>query len=221
MHSPSELPWAYDAFGLNPHSGLELPGLAPTEPSSPEPSIRLGGVEAGAGKSTLAVALHQAGWSLLADDLVVLSLSEGGPPLAHPESTEVRLWSDAVGLLEVPESDVAPISGRAGNRRVRLPHPVERDPLPLHAMVELVSTGRGAPQPVRGAEKVGVLLGNTCRARVRQGLGGRLGQLDRVSRLAPLVPNFQLCRAPASAEVPRLAERLQDFLGEAHAPSVW
>jgi hypothetical protein len=50
----------------------------------------------GSGKSTLAALLHDKGYALLADDVFVVRVGEGLPPLGSPGLPRLRLWRDAL-----------------------------------------------------------------------------------------------------------------------------
>ena len=52
--------------------------------------------QAGAGKSTLAAWLHDRGFSLIADDVCVVSFNEDGQPFAAPGLPRLRLWLEAL-----------------------------------------------------------------------------------------------------------------------------
>jgi hypothetical protein len=53
----------------------------------------------GAGKSTLATYFGDRGYPILADDICVLSLAAGEPPLAWPGVPNMKLWRDALAQM--------------------------------------------------------------------------------------------------------------------------
>jgi len=53
----------------------------------------------GAGKSTLAAALIDRGYALLADGIVGIGLDGGGTAVARPGFPRIRLWADAMRML--------------------------------------------------------------------------------------------------------------------------
>jgi len=55
--------------------------------------------ESAVGKSVLAAALLDRGWSVLADDLAILAFDEGGRAHVVPAAPELRLWPDALEQL--------------------------------------------------------------------------------------------------------------------------
>lgn len=63
----------------------------------------------GAGKSTLAAALGARGFPLLADDVLVLDLSDPGQVMCLPGHKQLKLWHDAVALTgAAPGAQVRP-----------------------------------------------------------------------------------------------------------------
>lgn len=63
----------------------------------------------GAGKSTIAAALVQRGYPLLADDLCAIAIDAGGVPVAHPDGDRLKLWAQAVDRLELAHQRGAPL----------------------------------------------------------------------------------------------------------------
>lgn len=59
--------------------------------------------DSGCGKSTLLAALLKRGWKMLTDDLAAIDFDEHGQVLVQPVCPEIRLWPDAVKLLNVDD----------------------------------------------------------------------------------------------------------------------
>jgi len=57
----------------------------------------------GAGKSTLAAALCQRGCAFVADDLAVVGLDGGRQPVVLPDGRQLKLWSKAIGQLDLED----------------------------------------------------------------------------------------------------------------------
>lgn len=57
--------------------------------------------QSGAGKSTLAAALGAKGFPLLADDVLVLDLSDPAAIMCLPGHKQLKLWKDATAMLEL------------------------------------------------------------------------------------------------------------------------
>lgn len=54
---------------------------------------------AGAGKSTLALALHRRGHPLISDGMTVLNLGSGRPPMAEPGPRHLKLWAESAAFF--------------------------------------------------------------------------------------------------------------------------
>jgi len=61
----------------------------------------------GAGKSTLAAALVARGHPLLVDDVCAVTIAPA--PLAHPDTTSLKLWLQAIDRLRLGPAKVAPV----------------------------------------------------------------------------------------------------------------
>jgi hypothetical protein len=81
-----------------------LPTLHAATVVGPAGAVVLCG-DSAAGKSTLAAALTLRGWSLLADDLTPIAISEDGACLAQPTASHLTLWPDALKALRIDSPD--------------------------------------------------------------------------------------------------------------------
>jgi hypothetical protein len=79
--------------------------------ASPAGLIAFSG-QSGAGKSTLAAAIHlEYGWPILTDDLAVLSVENDAPSLRFGVR-RLRLWKDAIALLDIDERPTSKVIAR-------------------------------------------------------------------------------------------------------------
>lgn len=61
----------------------------------------------GWGKSTMAIAMHRAGYPLVADEHLVVAFSEDGCPSVLPGTSPVKLWDDALAVVGgTPEESI-------------------------------------------------------------------------------------------------------------------
>jgi len=72
--------------------------------------------DSGSGKSSLAAALMVRGWSILADDLAVVSLDGAGKPVIHPTFPELVLRKDTSDRLGIDTTQLPSL----GENRIRL-----------------------------------------------------------------------------------------------------
>ncbi|MGH3630186.1 MAG: AAA family ATPase, partial [Sciscionella sp.] len=118
----------------------------------------------GMGKSTLAAALCEAGYALVADDLLRVASTGNGVMLAYPGSTESRLRKTARGLADAAPDDH--VHTTADGRLALRSRTTSVGPLPLAVCV--------IPRPCQAAVEVSV-----NRLRPARGLA-RLMQFPRV-----------------------------------------
>lgn len=155
----------------------------------------------GAGKSTIAAALLERGYRLLADDVTGIVI-DGGDPTALPAFPALRLWADVLECLE--------LRGDAGARvRAELDKhvlPVDRfcgAPLPVRAVFALHAHNRDTVEiesvPLGAAFEV--LLERTYRMRYVAAMERRREHFGAVAALVRGAPLFRIAR-PAWPLVP-------------------
>lgn len=107
--------------------------------ATPRGAIGLIG-QSGAGKSTLAATFCRHGCELVADDALVIDITEDGVRVA-PTAEGLRLWEDMAVALQSPGAAAA-----GSRRKRRVPAPLAAGAVPL---VRLFLIGEGMPGPVR------------------------------------------------------------------------
>jgi len=150
----------------------------------------------GDGKSTLAYALMQRGWRLLADDLVAIT-PDG---LVLPGIPRIKLWHDAARAFALDPAALAPI--RQGmHKYLLMGEEIRRadQPTPLTALYRIrqqrpndppASEGDDAPiQPMRSQQAITLMLRNQAfRPRFVRGLGQEGPNFMALARLQRTVP---------------------------------
>jgi hypothetical protein len=161
----------------------------------------------GWGKSTLALALANAGAPLLTDD--TLPVSPGTPPVAWPGLHSLRLHDDAVAALGAAATDVARDDGkRLARPAARVP--LAREPVPLaalHLLLPAAAIDGGAVAarvPLAPTQALAGVLGN-ARSGEMLGADGQPELLRRVAALARAVPVAGLVVARDLARMPEVA----------------
>jgi hypothetical protein len=150
----------------------------------------------GEGKSTLAYALMQRGWRLLADDLVAITLDG----LVLPGIPRIKLWHDAAKTFALDPAALRPI--RQGmHKYLLMGEEIRRadQPTPLAALYRIrqqrpngppACDGDDAPiQPMRSQQAITLMLRNQAfRPRFVRGLGQEGPNFMALARLQRTVP---------------------------------
>lgn len=168
----------------------------------------------GAGKSTLAAAFHDRGFTVLSDDVCVVTAGANGAPMAQPGIPRLKLWLDAVQR----SGRQAEALDRAYDDWDKFTVPVGEAPAapaPLAGIYLLARGDADVPRfrQLRGAEAAAALIGNTYRGGYLDTVGGRPRHLAACLALVGTVPVFELARpwdaAALDGQVDRIVEQLR------------
>lgn len=165
----------------------------------------------GAGKSTMAAALVQRGFPLVSEDVCVVTTSDSGMPLIHPDGRQLKLWAQSIDKLD--------LAGRRGERvRKSLEkfyvdaHDAFSEPLALGAIYAL---REARPPHAPGIERPNVVDAALVLRRnaYRPLLVRRMNQKENYFRAAVAIANvagiFHLTRALDFAKLPDVVAWLE------------
>lgn len=144
----------------------------------------------GAGKSTLAAALLERGWTLVNDDLTRIAAVPGGV-VAWPGRGGIRLRPDAAayfGLHSLP-----PVAGDA--EKLFLKASAAAAPVPLRMVIRLDRGGDGGETLLQGAAAAGLVSRYTHRIRYVAPLGMFARHLDTAAAIAGSCTVLRLAHA--------------------------
>ncbi len=158
----------------------------------------------GAGKSTMAAALVQRGFPLVSEDVCVVTTTDTGTPLVHPDGRQLKLWAQSINKLD--------LTGRRGERvRTSLEkfyvdaHEASSEPLALGAIYAL----REARPPHKpGVERPNVvdaaliLRRNAYRPLLVQRMNQKVNYFRAATTIANAAGIFHLTRALDFAKMP-------------------
>jgi hypothetical protein len=177
---------------------------------------------AGAGKSTLAAWLHDAGHRLIADDVCVLQFDEdGSPAYVHAGLPRIRLWKDALERAgRNPANFELSYSGDEHYEKFDVPIPPKDsvgDQLDLVAVYVLSTGERFDITALMGVDSVEAVFSNTYRGFVVSELGQNKLHFDAALRLVRSTPIFRLARSrrveDMVADVPRIVAHAKEVIG--------
>lgn len=150
----------------------------------------------GAGKSTLAGAFCKRGYSVLADDISVVSPGGDAIPMVLPGFPQIKLWADATRKLKEDTAGLRKVREELDKFGWPLAEKFCSEPTPLGRIYVLrtTNTDRFEMEEVTGQEKFNLLVRNTYRFRFTEGLdskpehfsqctvAGRHAEVRRVTR---------------------------------------
>jgi hypothetical protein len=170
----------------------------------------------GAGKSTIAAALVQAGHRLLSDDITAIRFAADGSPMAVPGSPHLRLHDAAAQLAGVPPASLLP--GRVrGGKRIWRRTAEDIEALPLSAIVRLESdpslTEPGWER-LAGSRALLPMDDLLYRAPLGRRLGRALSLAEDMMRIANAVPIYRLARRAVDGTTPVIVEFLHSTLSQ-------
>jgi len=165
----------------------------------------------GIGKSTLAAALMQRGWTLLADDLTRVT-NEHGIPVASPGSQHLKLWRDVCAERGIDTVGLERVTG--SRDKFVVPSPKSGGASPLVALIELAGDRATAPmiEDLAGGAAFALVSRNTYRV----SLVALLGEARRhVAQVAGLVAYCRIGRLIGARRLPPddLASWIEQAMG--------
>ena len=129
--------------------------------------------DSGAGKSTMGAWMNRQGYPLLCDDVCVIRMNEDQTPMAFPAYPQMKLWKDALRLLELEASGLRRDYARADKFHLPVETLFAEEPVPLR-QIFFLRYSDDAPVPVMEEisppEAVPLLRNNTYRYQFISGL---------------------------------------------------
>jgi hypothetical protein len=175
--------------------------------ATPHGVVLLAG-DSGAGKSTLLAALLRRGWSLVADDLAVVSVDQNGTPSVLPAFPEVVLWQDAIDKLGMTPG--LPFGNNRNRQVLSLEKQFTSSPQNLLAIYWLsVHTAMEIQvRNLEGAERFSALGTLSYNSHIADALLDRSAYFRCASAIAQAVPVRQLRRPRGRWSAEELADRV-------------
>lgn len=162
--------------------------------------------DSGTGKSTLAAALLQRGWSLLSDELAVVDTEEQGRLVVLPTFPEIMLWPDAMAKL-----DIASGNGADGARQaLSMPTQFAAVPRPLRAIYWLGVSQESEIErsDVTGVQRFNAIGRLTYKSHIADALFDRARYLRQTAAIAQAVPLYRLGRPRDRWSVEELIDKV-------------
>lgn len=153
--------------------------------------------QSGAGKSTLAAAFASAGYPLMTDDVIAVSVSHTEEASkVYPSYPQQKLWEESIERLGLASGEYTSIYQRVNKYAVPVGSRFHAEPLPIAGIIELEKTSE--PEPVirscSSLEGLHLLNVHTYRNLLIPMLGLEEWHFQSIARLASQIPVHQLRR---------------------------
>ncbi|MEM7012469.1 MAG: hypothetical protein AAF585_13410, partial [Verrucomicrobiota bacterium] len=162
----------------------------------------------GRGKSTTAAAMVERGWSLMSDDVTVISL-EDSESLVFPGEAHHRFTAESCAYFNREFDPAKPFAYDKWRQKVARHH--DR-PEPLAAIFVLREGDSLQPrfEPIRGVDKVVLLQRHCFRNHIIDHLGKRHEQVRLLTELASKTPIRRVHTKRDLENLPNLAEAIEN-----------
>lgn len=164
----------------------------------------------GAGKSTMAAALHKSGFSLLADDVSAVIFDKSGIPWVQPGYPQQKLWQASASIVGIDTATLERVSAEKDKYVVPVSKGFKRLPVPISVVYEIAvkPCDDVTIVPLKGIEKVTTIMGNTYRAEMVNGLGLKATHFQKCVNLLKHIQVFRLIRPENVMSIDRQIELL-------------
>lgn len=150
----------------------------------------------GSGKSTMAAHLDRQGYTILNDDISVVTFDHDGRPIVQPGTNHLKLWADALDLLEHATSGLERVRDKFEKYFVPFDSKVQQ-PVSLRDIILLVRHRENNEMglfPVATLEAIRVITNNTYRPRLIELAGKRQDHFKQCAVIAKTVNVFRFVR---------------------------
>jgi hypothetical protein len=165
----------------------------------------------GAGKSTLAAALSRRGYRLITDDFCAITVTAAGTPVVHPDGRQLKLWAQAIQMLDLEESRGERVRSKLEKFYVD-PGEAHVEALPLGAVYALREArpplGPGIERP-NVANAALLLRRNAYRPRLVASLNQKVLYFHAAATIANNAGIFRLTRDLDFAAMPEVVLSLE------------
>jgi hypothetical protein len=180
---------------------------------APQGAVVIAGRSA-SGKSTVAAALYQRGYGILADDLTCLHLLAGQPAVL-PGYAGVTLWSDAAVRLGISIAASDRVHPALDKYVVTPEMPCTDQPVPLRAifLLSVYNAPAVTVEAVTGVEKFQIIGHHTYNTRLTDALVSRDAFFALSAAIATSVPVWRIRRPRQAWTAEQIADQIERCIG--------
>lgn len=170
----------------------------------------------GIGKSTLAGAFKKRGYTVLADDVCVVSIRGNAEPMVFPGYPQLKLTGDTLDKIGADADSLPLLDGVTRKHGFSVRDRFCRKPAPVKHIYELgvERTGQFEMEHLKGAEKMAVVIANTYRLFFLDGNIRKAEHFKKCGLVAQITPVSRIRRPEKGFLLEELADVLEkDFEG--------
>lgn len=172
--------------------------------------------DCGAGKSTLGAAFRKAGYKLISDDIVGLSIDSNNKLTAYPGYPQQKLWQQSLDYLNMEAAHFDQILDNYAKFAVPFRDQFVKDPLPLAGIFELEKADipQIAMRPLKSLERVQLIRYHLFLGKVLNELSKEQWLLNLAAKTALAIPFYQLKRPVNGFTAPELVDQIINTVRE-------
>jgi hypothetical protein len=166
----------------------------------------------GIGKSTLATAFHQRGYTVLTDDVCVVDFDAGGAPVVVPGYPQLKLWVDALEKLDLDPASLPRIRPALEKRALLVREAFRTAPRPLRRLYMLDRSNEPEIhlKPLQGPDKFLAIQAYTYRVQFLEALARKVDHFRQAGALAAACSVVRVSRPAKPYLLDELVARLED-----------
>jgi hypothetical protein len=170
--------------------------------------------ESGAGKSTMAAAMHKRGYSILADDVTALEIGKAEVPLVLPAFPRLKIWPRVAATLKYDRETLSVFHPEDERRDYCDAQGFADAPIPLRLIYVLLDEENQGFERLAPQDAFAELLGNSYAAGLLGQAGATPTHLRQCAILGSQVAVYYFKRPLVLTELRDLAELLDNHIEE-------
>ncbi|MFT4412549.1 aldolase [Fredinandcohnia humi] len=169
----------------------------------------------GIGKSTLAKAFIDLGYSFLSDDIIGVTISKEGRAIAIPAFPEQKLWIETINEFGMSQEKYERIAENISKYSIPIPN-FEDSPLELAGVFELEKTisNEAHVSKILNLERIRTFYNHTFRRAYIPALGLMNWHFDLISRIVNYVDFYRIKRPDSGFSVDKLQNIIFSLLND-------
>ena len=166
----------------------------------------------GSGKSTLLATFLERGYTMLTDDIAVITLDEQQCPQVFPGYPRLKLWADSAATLNKSTDNLERVRPEFDKFSVIADSSLETEPLPLHAVYVLTPTNEAdlRLEALQDARKFNIFLDHTWQKLALKKMNRHVQHFQQAVAIANRIQVRRVFRP----EQPFLPHQLADLIEE-------